>query len=103
MCVSVPLTKLHEHACPYCFSCGTEVCLQTNYGDVVVKFIAVPSFMRQCLLHKHASFDILRCGICWTTGAIPIYPVQQYWVMDSWFVPLFTHCGFREMAMSEDE
>ena len=42
ICVSVPFSKLHEHACPYCFSVGTKGCLQTNYGDVV-KFIAVPS------------------------------------------------------------
>ena len=24
MCVSVPFSKLHEHACPYCFSCWYE-------------------------------------------------------------------------------
>ena len=24
MCVSVPFTTLHEHACPYCFSCWYE-------------------------------------------------------------------------------
>ena len=37
-----PFSKLHEHACPYCFYCWYEG-LFTNYGDVL-KFIAVPSF-----------------------------------------------------------
>ena len=41
MYVSVPFSKLHEHAYPYSFSCGTKDCLQTNYGDIN----AVPSFM----------------------------------------------------------
>ena len=59
MCVSVPFSKLHEHACPYCCFCivvGTKDCLQTNYGDPV-KFIAAPTFMcvSTCTVHKHAS------------------------------------------------
>ena len=38
MCVSVPFSKLHEHACdnvPIVLVVGTKECLQTNYGDVV--------------------------------------------------------------------
>ena len=34
MCVSVSFSKLHEHSCPYCFSCWYEG-LFTNNGDVV--------------------------------------------------------------------
>ena len=54
-CVSVPFSKLNEHALSVAFwlLVHTNNCLQTNYGDVV-KFIAVPISRVNCLLvHVH--------------------------------------------------
>ena len=36
VCFSAPSPELHKPEYPYCFSCGTTDCLQTNCGGVVV-------------------------------------------------------------------
>ena len=43
MCVSVPFSKLHEYACPYCFSCWYKGFFYKQ--TMAMLFIAVPSFM----------------------------------------------------------
>ena len=55
MCVRVPFSKLHEHACSFFEVVGMKYCLQTNYG-YVVKFIAVLSFMCVNFLLVHGKY-----------------------------------------------
>ena len=66
VCVSVPFSKLHEHACTYCFSCWYEG-LFTNKlwecGKVhcCTKFHMCVNFwlVRVYTLHKHAPSIVL--------------------------------------------
>ena len=51
MCVSVPFSKLHEHACPYCLVVGMKDCFQTNYGDVV--HYCTKFHVCQLFIHSH--------------------------------------------------
>ena len=64
VCVSVPYPMLHEHTYPYCFLAVVSLkdCLQTNYGDVVMKYIAIPVF-----LFMLVSYIIFHCSLMWCT------------------------------------
>ena len=54
MCVIVPFSKLHEYAYLYCFSCGTKVCLRTNYGGgIYASALFTNKLWQQCTLSKH--------------------------------------------------
>ena len=70
MCVSIPFSKLHEHACSYCFSYGIKDCLQANYGDVV-KFIASLEF-HVSMLVSNIDLSLLFDVACIQMHCLPI-------------------------------
>ena len=59
--LSVPFSKLHEHAYPYCFSWDCNV-------------IAVPSFMCHCFLVVYAEHccNIAVNAIMWCVGVLHV-------------------------------
>ena len=79
MCVSVPFLKLHEHACPYCFSCWYKglftnklwQCCSLLYQDSCVSIVYQMTLMLYSTLalsHFPFFFDV----VCTQVHCLPI-------------------------------